>query len=330
MRKMMGYVWSDYRSYIDLIQELCSYGVDFKPLEAVMRRVRITYAGHVERMENDRFPKIVMHAAIAGGDEGMWSKKGRPERAWRHCLKDDLKKFGIDFNTWQIVCQNRAVWRRVVDAGEKKFMKDWIDAKVKCSYDRHVKEAGVIAQGRTVLNPALVIKKCRTHNNGIIEQFFTSVENAINDDGHVTTGRGVAGVGATVTVRRGQQEHRGNNQTRKATCRRHVSKVSRLLEEHNDRNQVQQEDMNLYCVCQQHNNGKDYIMCVACKQWYHPKCVNYNVVNNHKIMKAEYKCGYCKKSKSWPASSSRPKMVFEVEEVVEQAQLEAVVGYLII
>ena len=38
------------------------------------------------------------------------------------------------------------------------------------------------------------------------------------------------------------------------------------------------------------------------------KCVNDNVINNHAIMKRDYKCGYCSKSKNWPdlSLSSQP------------------------
>ena len=67
-----------------------------------------------------------------------------------------------------------------------------------------------------------------------------------------------------------------------------------------------QTDKNLYCVCQQYNDGKLYIICSTCDQSYHPKCVNYNVINNHAIMKRDYKCGYCSKSKNWPDLSSQP------------------------
>ena len=70
-----------------------------------------------------------------------------------------------------------------------------------------------------------------------------------------------------------------------------------------------QSDKNLYCVCQLRDDGSIYIICSQCGQSYHPKCVNYNVGNNHAILTKDYKCGYCLKSKYWPVSSSRPPFV---------------------
>ena len=85
-----------------------------------------------------------------------------------------------------------------------------------------------------------------------------------------------------------------------------VSRASRFLKQLNQDTSCVQVDKSKtkYCVCQVPNDGNIYIECSSCQQWYHPKCINYNVVHDHAILNQNYKCGYCANLKSWP--SRRP------------------------
>ena len=322
----LGYVWSDKRSYIDIISELSSRGVLFKPLEAIIRRTRLTYAGHVERMSNSRHPKIVMHAELEVG-----TRSGGVQTAWRHSLKSDLKHFNINPDHWQILCQNRKNWRKLIDVGEAFFMNNWLNKKIQESVKRHENDFmlnGIIYKGRSndfildgIIYDAIVDiagEIIDDISNGIIVinanqpeilmvaptakivvvENFDMIENAMDDKGNVLTGRGFSGRGATVTVGRGKREGRKNQQ---GVTRRNISKASRCFDELKQARIHKQIDTNLYCVCQEQplEDGKEeYIVCEACSQSYHTKCVNYNVINDHVIMEEDYFCGYCKPTRN--------------------------------
>ena len=96
--------------------------------------------------------------------------------------------------------------------------------------------------------------------------------------------------------------------------KRNISRASRWLSEYKEETAVIQRDQNLYCVCQTLNDGSPYICCVICGQWYHPKCIDYNAVNNNIIMEGKYCCGYCNNNKRWPPTSSRPPLPVPIED----------------
>ena len=300
---MCGYVWSDYRSYLDLIQEFRSKNIGIVPLEAYIRRVRLTYAAHVARMDNTRHAKIIMYGEFAGGARSS----GRSEQSWRHALKSDLIKFGICTLTWQILCQDRVGWRKLVNIGEEFFIQNWIQEKAQSSIKRHLKESLASGTANVAVLPDVGVVAVLPSVVAILpEDEFSAVENAINDHGRVVAGRGAGGKGATVSVGRGRKERGKNNkclisQTSWTNCKLAELQKELIL--------PVQSDKKLYCVCQLRDDGSLYIICSQCGQSYHPKCVNYNVGNNHAILTKDYKCGYCLKSKYWPVSSSRPPFV---------------------
>ena len=56
---------------------------------------------------------------------------------YRHTLKGNLKKFGIDQSTWQKDCLDRKLWRNLIFNGANKFTTDWLEKKEKESIKRH-------------------------------------------------------------------------------------------------------------------------------------------------------------------------------------------------
>jgi hypothetical protein len=64
--------------------------------------IRISWVGHVERMEDSRMPKRVMREKIY-----TRRKRGRPKIRWL----DDLREMGIE--GWRRKAQDRDQWRRI-------------------------------------------------------------------------------------------------------------------------------------------------------------------------------------------------------------------------
>jgi hypothetical protein len=66
---------------------------------------RITWIGHVERLEDSRMPKRVMKEKIY-----TRRKRGRPKVRWLG-VQEDLQEMGIE--GWRRKAQDRDQWRRI-------------------------------------------------------------------------------------------------------------------------------------------------------------------------------------------------------------------------
>jgi hypothetical protein len=69
--------------------------------------MRIRWLGHVERMSNDRMPKMILNAKMEGD-----RKRGRPKKRWINDVEQDLRKLGI--RNWRSRAGDRQQWRAVV------------------------------------------------------------------------------------------------------------------------------------------------------------------------------------------------------------------------
>jgi hypothetical protein len=119
---MMGLRWDDYVSYNDMLDRAKKYGgVEILPMEAYVRESRLRFLGHIERMPSYRLPYRMLHGEVGGGCR----LKGKSERQYRHCLKEDLQLFGINVDTWQQLATNRKQWRLAVKTGLVAFVAKW-------------------------------------------------------------------------------------------------------------------------------------------------------------------------------------------------------------
>ena len=78
-------------------------------------RSRLQWAGHVERMADERLPK----RAIELREQGR-RRRGRPRLRWEDCIKRDVKKTGEE-GDWKKKTGNREGWRRIADEAVKKL-----------------------------------------------------------------------------------------------------------------------------------------------------------------------------------------------------------------
>jgi hypothetical protein len=70
-----------------------------------IKRERMRWAGHVQRMPEERVVK-----KIFPGQPGGSRRKGRPRLRWVDDLEEDLKKIGI--SGWRRMAEDRKGWRR--------------------------------------------------------------------------------------------------------------------------------------------------------------------------------------------------------------------------
>ena len=77
-------------------------------------RSRLEWAGHVERMADERLPKRATELREQGR-----RRRGRPRLRWEDCIKRDVKKTGEE-GDWKKT-GNREGWRRIADEAVKKI-----------------------------------------------------------------------------------------------------------------------------------------------------------------------------------------------------------------
>ena len=111
VRKIARVTRADRRRMVELREET---GVQRSLTERLVRS-RLQWAGHVERMADDRLPKRAAELREQGR-----RRRGRPRLRWEDCVKRDVKKAGEE-GDWKKKTQDRVGWKRLADEAVKKL-----------------------------------------------------------------------------------------------------------------------------------------------------------------------------------------------------------------
>ena len=74
----------------------------------------LQWAGHVERMADDRLPKRAAELREQGR-----RRRGRPRLRWEDCVNRDVRKAGEE-EDWKKKTRDRGGWKRLSDEAVKK------------------------------------------------------------------------------------------------------------------------------------------------------------------------------------------------------------------
>ena len=80
-----------------------------------LARSRLQWAGHVERMADDRLPKRA--AELREQDR---RRRGRPMLRWEDCVKRDVRR-AVEEEDWKKKTRARGGWKRLADELLKKL-----------------------------------------------------------------------------------------------------------------------------------------------------------------------------------------------------------------
>ena len=69
---------------------------------------KMRWAGHVQRMDEERLSKRALKA-----EEGGRRRRGRPKLRWKDCVKRDLERAGINGQEWKTIAEDRGRWREL-------------------------------------------------------------------------------------------------------------------------------------------------------------------------------------------------------------------------
>src|SRR6218665_1237624 len=76
-----------------------------------IKKGRLQWFGHVERMEGERLPIAALHGHVDGK-----RSRGRQRKIWMDNVREDLKEKNIDLTRIGEATRNREVWRNLVRA----------------------------------------------------------------------------------------------------------------------------------------------------------------------------------------------------------------------
>ena len=105
VRRIAGVKRVDRRRMDELREEV---GIQ-KCLMGRLVKSRMKWAGHVERMKEDRLPRM----AYVHQERGK-GKRGRPRMRWRDCIERDTRNAELEDVDWRMLAQDRGQWRMVV------------------------------------------------------------------------------------------------------------------------------------------------------------------------------------------------------------------------
>jgi hypothetical protein len=73
----------------------------------LMKGQRISWLGHLERMEEDRMPKKIFNQELEGT-----KRRGRSRKGWREEVERDFQVLGV--RRWRELVTDRTKWRDIV------------------------------------------------------------------------------------------------------------------------------------------------------------------------------------------------------------------------
>ena len=81
----------------------------------ILVRSRLQWAGHIERIADDRLPKRAAELREQGR-----RRRGRPRLRWEDCVKRDVRKVGEE-EDWKKKIRDRGGWKRLSVEAVKKL-----------------------------------------------------------------------------------------------------------------------------------------------------------------------------------------------------------------
>lgn len=117
MRRILGISWQDKVTNERVLQE-----AKLPSLTALLKQRRLTWLGHVQRMEPCRIPRRVLLSELADANRDV----GRPLLRFKDCVKRDMFSFGIDHHNWEELSNNRSHWRKSLVRGRELCDGAWL------------------------------------------------------------------------------------------------------------------------------------------------------------------------------------------------------------
>ena len=150
LMRIFGFRWYHHVSY-DYLVKLCRLmGCHMYPMHLFVKMQRLSFFGHIIRMENDSLLKKLLFGEIVGGKRAV----GGQTPSWIDRVKQDLYEFGLDHKNWsaiQTLAMDRNLWRKAIKTdGVERAYQNWLSANTNRRRSRMIKE------GVKIISPEMV------------------------------------------------------------------------------------------------------------------------------------------------------------------------------
>jgi hypothetical protein len=84
-------------------------------LSTVTKFIRLQWTGHVQRMESQSIPRMVM-----AGQMFRTRTVGKPKKRWMDAVKEDIYQI-LNCRNWEVKAQGRDEWRSRIKRAKARF-----------------------------------------------------------------------------------------------------------------------------------------------------------------------------------------------------------------
>ena len=112
LRSILNIHWRDYITNVEVLDR-----AKIPSIEAILLKQQLRWAGHVHRMNDNRFPKLTLYGELSRGHR----VRGAPRKRFKDSLKKSLACASIDHNHWSDLAADRKLWRNAIHEGASNF-----------------------------------------------------------------------------------------------------------------------------------------------------------------------------------------------------------------
>ena len=114
IRKILNINWKEFIPTYIVLQRS-----DMPMIDSIIKKSRLKWVGHVNRMPDHRYPKQLLFSQLAEGKRN----RGKPKQRWKDLIKRDFKQCNIDHEKWADLSaeENKYKWRELIHKGIEKW-----------------------------------------------------------------------------------------------------------------------------------------------------------------------------------------------------------------
>lgn len=112
LRQILKIPWESHITNIDVLNQ-----ASITSVEATITHHRLRWAGHVQRMDPSRLPKIMLYGELTHGTR----PRGAPKLRYKDQLKRTLALTNIEPSSWEQTATDRKTWREAIRQGTTAF-----------------------------------------------------------------------------------------------------------------------------------------------------------------------------------------------------------------
>lgn len=108
LRKILGISWQERIPTMEVLQM-----AELPYISTMVANARIKWLGHLRRMPDHRYPKMLLMAELMSGKR----KQSKPKQRWKDKVRTDLRNFNMEVQSWWDVSADRPKWRKQIYDG---------------------------------------------------------------------------------------------------------------------------------------------------------------------------------------------------------------------